>query len=52
MIMPHLTIDPEWLEYDIDQREWVLKDGAPQELVEKYNDYLRQKAELKAKGYR
>lgn len=52
MITPYATIEPKWLIFDVKQREYVLVDGAPPEVVKEYEEYIRQKKEMKEQGYR
>lgn len=52
MITPYATIEPKWLMFDVKQREYVIIEGAPLEVVKEYEEYIKQKKEMKEQGYR
>jgi hypothetical protein len=42
----------EWFEFDYDKAEYFPKDGAPQEALRLYDDYMKTQKYLKEKGYK
>lgn len=42
----------EWFTFDYRKREWIPKEGTPQEALDLYNSYIEAKKNMEEKGLR